>query len=391
MTVLIIATLILIINLLFEYFRHTQNVKQIPVRIHVNGTRGKSSVTRLIAAGLRAGGIRTLAKTTGTMPRVILPDGRESSIVRLFGPNIIEQKYIFRYAASLKPQAIVVECMAVNPVFQWITERKFIKSTVSVITNVRLDHLDLMGSTIQSVARSICNTIPSHKICFTAEREQFPLLKQIAHHRGTKISGVSGEDISQDDLKPFGYIEHADNLALALSVCDHFGVKRDVALKGMQNSNPDPGALQKYTIQTDAKQMIFYNVFAANDPSSSLSIWKMIIQPLEKQQRMIILNTRADRYDRSKQLIETFREEEYDYFVLTGEKTEALKQYALDGKIPKGKLIVLGEIDPSLVYDRVLSLTIYEAHIVGIGNIAGTRKYGAHLVNYFRKKSQGGF
>jgi hypothetical protein len=36
----------------------------IPVRIHVNGIRGKSSVTRLIAAALREAGIRTVAKTT---------------------------------------------------------------------------------------------------------------------------------------------------------------------------------------------------------------------------------------------------------------------------------------------------------------------------------------
>ncbi len=390
MTVLIIATLILIVNLIFEYLRHNRNVKMIPIRIHINGTRGKSSVTRLIAAGLRAGGIRTIAKTTGTIPRVILPDGRESSIIRLFGPNIIEQKYVFRYAASLKPQAAVIECMAVNPVFQWITERKFIKSTVSVITNVRLDHLDLMGSTVQSVAKSISNTIPAHGVCFTSEKEQYPLLKQIARKRGTKIIQTPSEQIDPEELIPFDYIEHADNLALALSVCEHFVVQRSVALKGMQRSNPDPGALQKYSIASGEKTIVFYNVFAANDPASSLFIWKKITQPLNNQERMIILNTRSDRIGRSRQLIDTFCGEEYDYFLLTGEKTESLQQYALENRVPRGKLIVLGEVDPSLVYERVLSLTSLEAHVIGIGNIAGTKKYGAHLVNCFRKKSKGG-
>ena len=33
--------------------------------IHVNGTRGKSTVSRLIEAGLRAGGLRVFCKTTG--------------------------------------------------------------------------------------------------------------------------------------------------------------------------------------------------------------------------------------------------------------------------------------------------------------------------------------
>jgi len=390
MTVLIVATLILITHMVFEYFRHTRNVRLIPIRIHVNGTRGKSSVTRLIAAGLRAGGVRTLAKTTGTIPRLILPDGRESSIIRLFGPNIIEQKYVFRYAASLKPQAIVVECMAVNPIFQWITERKFVKSTVSVITNVRLDHLDLMGASIQSVARSIANTIPENAVCFTSEAKQLPVLKQVAAKRGSRIIHTEPADITQEQLDQFSYIEHADNLALALAICEHFGIKREVALKGMQNSNPDPGALQKFTISSEEKKLTFYNVFAANDPESSLLIWNRITSSLADEEKMIMLNTRADRIARSYQLIDTFSKENYDYFVLTGERSEQLEHYALDGRIPKGKLIVLGETAPSLIYERVLSLTTKESHIIGIGNIAGTKKFGAQIVSYFHKKSKGG-
>ena len=35
-----------------ELAAHRRRLKQIPVRIHVNGTRGKSSVARLIAAGV---------------------------------------------------------------------------------------------------------------------------------------------------------------------------------------------------------------------------------------------------------------------------------------------------------------------------------------------------
>ncbi len=65
-----------------ESWAHRRALNRIPIRIHVNGTRGKSSVTRLIAAGLRAGGIRTCAKTTGTLPRMIMPDGTEYPVFR---------------------------------------------------------------------------------------------------------------------------------------------------------------------------------------------------------------------------------------------------------------------------------------------------------------------
>jgi len=74
-----------------ESRRHDRTIRRIPIRVHVNGTRGKSSVTRLIAGGLRAGGILTFAKTTGTMARMIRPDGSEVDVFRVGSPNIIEQ------------------------------------------------------------------------------------------------------------------------------------------------------------------------------------------------------------------------------------------------------------------------------------------------------------
>ncbi|HEY1783916.1 MAG TPA: poly-gamma-glutamate synthase PgsB, partial [Pirellulales bacterium] len=47
-----------------ERHLHRRRLDRIRIRIHVNGTRGKSSVTRLIAAGLRGAGLVTCAKTT---------------------------------------------------------------------------------------------------------------------------------------------------------------------------------------------------------------------------------------------------------------------------------------------------------------------------------------
>ena len=75
--IILISSIALLILLgLLEKVRLGYYRSRIPIRIHINGTRGKSSVTRLVAAGLRKGGIRTIAKTTGTYPRIILEDGR---------------------------------------------------------------------------------------------------------------------------------------------------------------------------------------------------------------------------------------------------------------------------------------------------------------------------
>lgn len=388
MTVLILATLLLIGFWLHEFWRHQRNVKAIPIRIHVNGTRGKSSVTRLIAAGLRAGGKRTLAKITGTLPRVVLPDGREAAIVRLMGANIIEQKYIFRYAVSEKPDAIVIECMAVNPVFQWITERKFVRSTISVITNCRADHLDQMGSTEQSVAMSLSNTIPPNGICFTAENIHFGLLEKVAKKRHCQIHKIRPVDVTEQEMAQFRYIEHVENVQLALAVCAEVGISREVALRGMQSANPVPGALRKYVIHDNRKLITFYNVFAANDPESTAHIINMVTGHLQDVTKIIILNSRGDRLFRSHQLVDAVMKLDFSYLLLTGEITDKVEAYALQAGIPRNKLFALGEPLPDVIYQKVVELTGSESHVLGIGNMAGNIKYGAQIDAHFKHKSR---
>ena len=43
---------VIIVVGMVEYSLHQRAIRNIPVRVHVNGARGKSSVVRLIAAGL---------------------------------------------------------------------------------------------------------------------------------------------------------------------------------------------------------------------------------------------------------------------------------------------------------------------------------------------------
>ena len=72
----IIILLFLVIGV-FEFKIHNKHLLNIPIRIHVNGSRGKSSVVRLIAAGLREGNLKAYGKTTGTSPRIIDDQGND--------------------------------------------------------------------------------------------------------------------------------------------------------------------------------------------------------------------------------------------------------------------------------------------------------------------------
>jgi len=65
------ATMFVIIYWVLQTVRHNSRMSKVPIRIHVNGIRGKSTIVRYIAASLRAGGIETIAKTTGSATMLI--------------------------------------------------------------------------------------------------------------------------------------------------------------------------------------------------------------------------------------------------------------------------------------------------------------------------------
>src|SRR6266852_281336 len=113
-------------------WRHRRHLRAVPVRIHVAGTRGKSTTARLIAAGLRAGGRRVVAKTTGAQPRLILPDGSEAAWRRRGPPSVREQTRFFAHAARLGADAVVVECMAIRPEMVAVCEDHLIRATAAV-------------------------------------------------------------------------------------------------------------------------------------------------------------------------------------------------------------------------------------------------------------------
>ena len=115
----------------------------IPIRIHVHGTRGKSTTVRYLYDELRARGFRVLAKTTGDQPEYNLPDGNTEPIRRFSPARITEHIRIFNKAAQLGVNALVVEGMALQRETVWFSQQILCPTHV-VITNVRPDHAESM-------------------------------------------------------------------------------------------------------------------------------------------------------------------------------------------------------------------------------------------------------
>ncbi|MEM1029649.1 MAG: poly-gamma-glutamate synthase PgsB [Myxococcota bacterium] len=379
---------------------HRRRLHAIPTRIHVNGTRGKSSVTRLIAAGLRAGGVRTCAKTTGTTARFILPDGREVPIFRPAGANIIEQRRIVAVAAAYRPEALVIECMALQPRLQSLCELRLVRSTHGVITNARPDHLDVMGPGPDDVAQALAGTVPVGGTLYTSERERREVFRAAAEDRGSALVDVGtleealGTADAAKTLARFRHTEHSDNVALALRVCTDLGVDPERALDGMTAAGPDPGATIERRLHFFGREIVFVNAFAANDPISTRQLWRLASRRAGPVARCVaLMNCRADRPDRSQLLGDAFADwgkgdddlPGVDHVVVMGTGTFLFADAAVRAGLDPAKLVFAEGFTTDEIFERVVALCGTSALVLGMGNIGGG---GLELVSYFRNRSE---
>ena len=162
----IIGAAILIFAGLMEKRTMRKSIDKIEIRVNVNGIRGKSTATRFITAILQEAGYKVVGKTTGTAARMIYWNREEEEVIkrRPIGPNIGEQTRVLKRVADMGVDALVCECMAVNPEYQDVYQNQIIQANIVVITNVVEDHLDEMGPTTEQIAWAFAKTIPVNGI-----------------------------------------------------------------------------------------------------------------------------------------------------------------------------------------------------------------------------------
>lgn len=262
----------------------------VPIRIHVNGSRGKSTVTRLIWSALVEAGIPAVAKTTGTAARLLLPDRSEMPLVRRAPPSIREQLVVLRRARRLGARAVVIECMALDPELQWISERRMIAATIGVITNVRLDHTEIMGDGVAEIAATLANTVPHHGVLVAGEERFLPLFRQRAAAAGTRVVevGPSAHTALPPGLPPW----LQEDMGVALAVTRELGIPDGTALRGFASAPPDPGAAREGVLEMSGRRVAWLDATAANDPGS---LGRLAAAGSTRPADVVIYNHRADR------------------------------------------------------------------------------------------------
>ncbi|WP_273483940.1 poly-gamma-glutamate synthase PgsB [Desulforamulus ruminis] len=357
----------------YEQIHHHKNLNQINLRININGTRGKSTATRLITGILKEAGAKVVGKTTGTSARIIYWNKEEEEPIKRgrLGPNIIEQKAVVKKAVKLGASAFVTECMAVNPNYQIIFQEKLVKANIGVIVNVREDHMDVCGPTLDFIAESFTATIPKNGTLIIDDSSYNDYFTKEAKKRNCRVLIANEKEIPDGYLENFKYVIFPENVAIALAVAKALNIDKDTALRGMLNANPDPGALMIHSLDNKSPTY-FVNGFAANDPNSTRMIWEHITAlGYPTKNPMVIVNCRPDRVDRTLQLAEeVLPNMDIDILVAMGQTVNPITEGVNSKKISPQKYINAEGLSPHEVYKTIKDSLINRV-IFGIGNIHG--------------------
>lgn len=382
MLILILTIIFFLLYLVFERILLNRGLNSIPWRITVTGTRGKSSVTRLIASMLREHGMKVLAKTTGSEARWILPDGTENAITRRGIPSILEQKKLIKQAKDLKVDCIVSEIMSIHPENHFVESQQILKPQIVVLTNVRLDHTDAMGNTLEQIASVFSHDIPDKAIVFIPGTENYAIFSATVEQKKGQLIRVDPE--ISDCLKASGFIptknEFAENIDLAYAVGKYLNIDDSTIARGIEKARHDIGHLQIWKFQVDKNKKTCYlvNGFAANDPVSTLKvISKIKAERLLSAPIIALLTLRPDRAERTIQWIRFLRSDAgkiFSQIFIRGPHASIVRR-----KLKQG--FVLKDHAPQKIMEIILEQAEDHSVIIGIGNIVGM---GKAIVDYWK-------
>jgi len=368
----LIITFAFLAALLLEAILIRRCVNQFKVRVLVNGTRGKSSVVKYIHAGLS--NTSALAKITGVIPTIILPDGVEQVIHRRGPARVQEQIRTIRLATKLKVENIVLECMSINPELQKL-ESRLLKPNFYVITNIRNDHSEQMGANILEQVHSICNAIPYNCKVITAEKEYLNIIKEAAIKKKSEVIEVQELNNFQIDDNMLSI-----NLSIAATVCELIGINKEEAINSIIAKNRVSEKLSFIL----PKESFFINGFAVNDiPSAEEFLVKWLNEFKDKNEAVVLFNSRKDRPLRTVQFAEWLsKKKNITRIVLTGNHQPRAFMELRSKDYDLSRITLWNSKAINKFFDSVNKLNLENALIIGIGNIAGD---GFTIINKLRE------
>jgi len=379
---LVLVVLVLLVCLIWERLRLDRAVSAVPLRIAVTGTRGKSTVVRLLASVLRESGRRVLAKTTGSEAAFILPDGTERPIRRRGRPSILEQKKCVYQAARGGADCLVTELMSIHRENHRVESRGLIRPHVVAITNARVDHCDAMGRSEDEVASVLAESIVPASQVFVPVGELRGAFEIGVRQRGASLHVVEEGTHEQPEAAA---VHFSRDLDLVVGICRHLGVDPATVARGLARATLDVGRLRvwRYPREPPARAVFVVNGFAANDPLSTreaLGRAKALL-PTTRGRVAGLLSLRSDRGDRTLQWVTALRGEARSWF----DPLFILGGHAAAARRALGWGQVIGGRDPDRIMANVTEGLNDRDVVFGFGNLGGK---GRELVELWEMKGE---
>ena len=311
-------------------------------RILVTGSRGKSSIVRLLHAALHDAGLRSYARITGVVPRELGLKGVRT-ISRSSAAHVEEMRWWLRRLPA-SAQAIILENSAITPELQALAGR-WLRPDVTVFTNARPDHQEVWGPTGACAAEVLTAGVPKGgQLILPAGLKTDGYLLELLERRDCRIafSGLAPDE---------GESYRAINMGLALHAVEHLGLETAPALQAMRRVQRDRYDFR--VVNCGGAEVAM--AFSANDINSTRTLFRSLLW--SEEETRLIYNHRADRPGRFRSFIDWLDNSRWREVLIIGDRPRMRSGFAQYLKV-KDEEELLQLFKPG---DRVF----------GCGNIAG--------------------
>lgn len=281
---------------------HRRRLASVPCRVLVGGVRGKSTLVRLLHAGLRHSGRTTLGRITGDAPTLLLPDGSEAPSPRRARAlaDVREMRGLFRLPNARGIDALVAENMAIRLDLQEIVGRRMVLPTLQVLAADAPDHLEHYPADRAERATRILETLdPRVPLLITPSPCNAELIDRAARGGFALVDATPLDDAR---LRP-----HMQALmGAALGALAHLGLRTDDCTAFLVE---EALRLQRLPLVELPSGLRVFDLLSTNDPASTLSLTRLAEKELvaTPERCVLVYVHRSDRLPRLLSFLPLFR------------------------------------------------------------------------------------
>ncbi len=327
---------------MMRWWRPTGTDKNNARRVLVTGSRGKSSIVRMLHAAFDDAGLTAYARITGVAPRELGPEGTRP-ISRAAGAHVEEMHWWLEQLPTTA-QGIVLENSAISPDLQALAGR-WLQPDLTVLSNILPDHQEVWGPNQANAAEVLAAGIPEGgKVILPDILKDDSYLQDLLHRRHCQVifaGPAAGIDAAYQ----------ASNHGLALAAIRQLGLAIEPARQAMLDLKADSYDFRVLDFNGAELAM----AFSANDIASTQALFASL-QWSEAETRLVY-NHRADRPARLRSFMDWLNQSAWREVLIIGDRPRA--------RVASARYLK--------VRDRAGLLRLFSTgeRIFGCGNIAG--------------------